>query len=149
MATKKTGRDICKLTSSESELGELIVRSKCLMQKAFRGVEIGGGDRTASVGEPAEVGAEMKGAARERVWVATGKGRGRGGVGGLNSSGRQASSLEQWECGAALIRVGEVGDDNVLTAVPYPDSNPAAAFAAQRLSTPSEALSPWPTPVSN
>lgn len=37
MATKKTGRDICKLTSSESERGELIVRSKCLMLKAFRG----------------------------------------------------------------------------------------------------------------
>lgn len=67
----------------------------------------------------------------------------------MNSSGRRASSLEQWECGAALIRVGEVGDDNVLTAVPYPDSNPAAASAAKRLSTPSEALSPWPTPVSN
>lgn len=63
---------------------------------------------------------------------------------------REASqSLEQWECGAALIRVGEVGDDNVLTAVPYPDFNLGTASTVQRLSTPSETLSPRPTPVSN
>lgn len=147
MATKKTGRDICKLTSSESEWGELIVRSKCLMLKAFRGW--GRGRRLNGIGGRASGSrrGDERGCEGEDVggdWERRGCGEGR-----LNSSGRRASSLEQWECGAALIRVGEVGDDNVLTAVPYPDSNPPAASAAQRLSTPSEALSPWPTPVSN
>lgn len=49
VGTKKTGRDICKLTSSERERGELIVRSKCLMLKAFRGW--GRGRRSNSIGE--------------------------------------------------------------------------------------------------
>lgn len=40
---------ICKLTSSGSELGELIVRSKCLMLKAFGGWDWG--RRSTDIGE--------------------------------------------------------------------------------------------------